>query len=192
MTSTKDEFFAEMNDVKRLTPHNQAEVAKKSEATPGHEVRRISAVRHKLLDTNFLSADEHIELLKSHDILSYKKDGVQHGVFKKLRLGYYQIEARLDLHRKSVDEARREVFQFVKDCMRYDLRTVLIMHGKGDRNENRDAVIKTYINRWLPEFEEVLAFHSAQKHHGGTGAVYVLLRKSDKEKQLNRERFGSR
>jgi hypothetical protein len=35
----------------------------------------------------------------------------------------------------------------------------------------------------------VQAFHSAQPRHGGTGAVYVLLRKSERQKQLNRERF---
>jgi hypothetical protein len=35
----------------------------------------------------------------------------------------------------------------------------------------------------------VQAFHSAQPQHGGTGAVYVLLRKSEEKKQENRERF---
>jgi DNA-nicking Smr family endonuclease len=192
MTDTKEKFMSEMADVKPLTPHNKADVQRTRQQTPGHEARRLAAVRHKLLDTNFLSTEENIELLKSHDVLAYKKDGIQHGVFRKLRLGQYPLEARLDLHKKSVDEARREVFQFIRDCMRYNLRTVIILHGKGDRNENREAVVKTYINKWLPEFTEVLAFHSAQKQHGGTGAVYVLLRKSDHEKQLNRERFGLR
>jgi len=39
---------------------------------------------------------------------------------------------------------------------------------------------------------EVLAFHSAQKRDGGTGAVYVMLKKSDDAKQDNRERYGVR
>jgi len=192
MSDAREKFMSEMADVKPLTPHDKAEIQKTAVETPGHAARRMAAVRNKLLDTNFLSADEHIEMLKSHDVLSYKKDGIQHGVFKKLRLGYYQIEARLDLHKKTVEEARREVFSFIRECNHYGLRTVIILHGKGDRNESRKAVIKTYLNKWLPELAEVLAFHSAQKHHGGTGAVYVLLRKSDKEKQLNRERYGSR
>lgn len=192
MSSTRDKFFAEMTDVKPLAPHDKADIKKSPKQTPGHVARRMAAVRHKLLDANFLATDEHIELLKSHDVLSYKKDGIQHGVFKKLRLGHYQSEARLDLHKRTVEEARKEVYGFIKECMQYDLRTVIILHGKGDRNENNEAIIKTYINKWLPEFDEVLAFHSAQKQHGGTGAVYVLLRKSDKEKQLNRERYGAR
>ena len=192
MASNKEKFMAEMADVKPLSPNNKAEVKKSLEQTPGHKARRAAAVKHKLLDTNFLVTDEHIEMLKSHDILSCKKDGLQHGVFKKLRLGQYPIEARLDLHKKTVEEARRAVFQFIRDCMDCGLRTVIIIHGKGDRKENSEAVIKTYLNRWLPEFTEVLAFHSAQKQHGGTGAAYLLLKKSDKEKQLNREHFGSR
>ncbi|WLQ14833.1 DNA endonuclease SmrA [Hahella aquimaris] len=193
MQEDKDDLFAEeMSGVKPLPRHNKADVKKTKEDTPGQEIRRKAAVRHKLLDLNFLSGDDHVEILKSNDLLEYKKDGVQHGVYKKLRLGQYQIEARLDLHRKTVEEARVEVFQFVRDCLRYDLRTVIILHGKGDRNQNQEAIIKSYVNRWLREFDEVLAFHSAQKQHGGSGAVYVLLRKSDREKQNNRERFGSR
>ncbi|WP_020407708.1 DNA endonuclease SmrA [Hahella ganghwensis] len=188
----EDSFASEMSDVKPLAPSNQADIKKNREETPGQLARRQAAVRHKLLDLNFLATDDHIELLKSNDILEYKKDGVQHGVYRKLRLGQYQIEARLDLHRKTVDEARREVFQFIKDCLKYGLRTVMVLHGKGDRNKQQEAIIKTYVNKWLPEFEEVLAFHSAQKQHGGTGAVYILLRKSDEEKQNNRERFGLR
>lgn len=192
MAGNKDKFFEEMKGVKPLGPHNKADIKKPSELTPGHKARQVAAVAHKTLDRNFLVASEHIDMLKGHEVLSYKKDGVQHGVFKKLRLGQYAIEARLDLHKKTVEEARREVFQFVRDCMEYDLRTVMIVHGKGERNENGDAVLKSYLNHWLPDFSQVLAFHSAQKRHGGTGAIYLLLRKSDTEKQLNRERFGSR
>jgi DNA-nicking Smr family endonuclease len=136
--------------------------------------------------------DDGIVLLQSHDVLSYRKDGVQHGVFRKLRLGLYQAEARLDLHRKTVEEARKDVWEFIRDCMRYELRTVIILHGKGDRNKDQTAVIKSYVDHWLRDLPEVLAFHSALTRHGGTGAVYVLLKKSDLEKQLNRERFGSK
>ncbi|MGB0189025.1 MAG: Smr/MutS family protein, partial [Aequoribacter sp.] len=39
------------------------------------------------------------------------------------------------------------------------------------------------------ELDAVQAFHSAQPQHGGTGAVYILLRKNEIQKQVNRERF---
>jgi DNA-nicking Smr family endonuclease len=113
-------------------------------------------------------------------------------VFRKLRLGQYPIEARLDLHRMTVEEARREVFAFINDCVRYGLRSVIILHGKGERNPDGIAQLKSYLAKWLPELDSVLAFHSAQKHHGGTGAVYVMVRKSERDKQHNREVHGSR
>ena len=45
---------------------------------------------------------------------------------------------------------------------------------------------------WLPQISEVLAFHSAQRHHGGTGAVYILLKKSDTKRKENLEKHQRR
>ena len=42
----------------------------------------------------------------------------------------------------------------------------------------------------LPDLDEVQAFASAQPQHGGLGAVYVLLGKSEKKKQENRDRLS--
>ena len=39
------------------------------------------------------------------------------------------------------------------------------------------------------QLDDVMAFHSARPHQGGTGAVVVLLRKSEEQKQRNREIF---
>lgn len=193
MSKTYDDdksFFDEMGDVKPLAGDKKADIKKKTEITPGHEVRRASAVRAQLLGLNPLAVSDHIDMLGPNDFLEYRRDGVQHGVYKNLRLGKYDIEARLDLHRLTVEEARREVFQFIRDCHKYGLRTVIILHGKGERNPDKVALIKSHLAKWLPELDQVLAFHTAQKRHGGTGAVYVLIRKSEKEKQENREKHG--
>ena len=193
MTS-KDErllFLEQMKDVRRIRRPNRAEVSTPKELTPGHLERQRAAVDAQVRDSNPLTASD-VDPLTAHDILSWQRPGVQHGVFRKLRLGQYPIEARLDLHRMTVEQARREVFGFVKDCVRYGLRSVIILHGKGERNPDGIAQLKSYLARWLPELDEVLAFHSAQKHHGGTGAVYVMVRKSDQQKQRNREIHGAR
>ncbi|MCH8499617.1 MAG: DNA endonuclease SmrA [Marinobacter sp.] len=192
--TTKDErltFLEEMQDVKRIRPRNEANVRASRQLTPGHLERQRAAAELPVRDANPLTADI-VDPLTSNDVLSFQRPGVQHGVFRKLRLGQYQIEARLDLHRMTVEDARREVFQYVRDCHRYGLRTVLILHGKGERNADGIAILKSYLAKWLPELDPVLAFHSAQRHHGGTGAVYLLLRKGDQEKQHNREIHGGR
>lgn len=192
--TTKEErlsFLEEMKDVRRIKRPNKADVAAPRDLTPGHLERQRAAVETPLKDSNPLTSDaQMVEPLGGRDVLSWMRPGVQHGVFKKLRLGQYAIEARLDLHRMTVEEARREVFGFVRDCVRYGLRSVIILHGKGERNPDGIALLKSCLARWLPELDDVLAFHSAQKHHGGTGAVYVMIRKGDRDKQRNREIHG--
>lgn len=190
--TTKDERLKFLEEMKGVTPirrPDRADVQPARELTPGHLMRQRAAVAEVERDRNPLTS-EHVEMLGPHDELSFKRDGVQNGVFKKLRLGQYALEARLDLHRKTVEQARQEVFNFIRDCLRYDLRSVLILHGKGERNPEGVAPIKSHLAKWLPELPDVMAFHSAQRQHGGTGAVYVMLRKSKEARQHNREVHG--
>ena len=189
--TTREAFLEQMQDVTPLPAANRAELTKPRKPTPGEAERRRAATRMQLLNLNYLREDE-VPWLGPDDWLAFKKPGVQNGVYRKLRLAQYPIEARLDLHEQRVEQARQEVWQFIRDCLRYEVRSVLIVHGRGERNKDRIAVLKSYVDYWLREIPEVLAFHSAQKHHGGSGAVYVLLKKSEREKQLNRERFGSK
>jgi DNA-nicking Smr family endonuclease len=185
--SDDDLFDQEMSDVKRFN-HNKISTNKVSEETPGKVLRRRLAVASELTADPLSSVE--VPLLKSNDILQFRRDGLQHGVFKKLRLGHYEFDARLDLHRMTIDTARREVFSFLQECYQYELRTVIILHGKGDRNPDKVATLKSHVALWLPQIDEVMAFHSAQRHHGGTGAVYILLKKGKQAKQLNRENHG--
>ncbi|MGI9213493.1 MAG: Smr/MutS family protein, partial [Methylococcaceae bacterium] len=117
-------------------------------------------------------------------------DGIQNGVFRKLQQGGYDIEAMLDLHGYTVEQARDELFRFIGDCLHHDVRSALISHGKGRNNKEQKPLLKSYLARWLPLFPDVMAFHSAQKFHGGAGAVYLLLRKTEKQKQKTREKLG--
>ena len=58
---------------------------------------------------------------------------------------------------------------------------MLITHGKGELRD-KPALLKSCVNHWLKELDSVLAFHSAQPHHGGSGASYVMLRKSSNKR----------
>ncbi|MCV2404059.1 DNA endonuclease SmrA [Marinomonas sp. C2222] len=144
-------------------------------------------------DRNHLSQD-YVEKVQPNDVLAYKRSGVQDGVFKRLRQGKYGIEARLDLHRHTVAQAREQVYQFVDDCMRNDIRVAIIVHGKGDRapTPEEQATLKSFINKWLRDLDPVMAFHSAQKFHGGLGAVYVLYKKTEKARLEDWEKHQKR
>ena len=68
----------------------------------------------------------------------------------------------------------------------------MIIHGKGQTSAEQDrcSILKGCTDHWLRELDIVQAFNSAQPQHGGTGAVYVLLRKSEEKKRENREKFS--
>ncbi len=121
--------------------------------------------------------EEPDELFESGDTLSYRADGIQDSVFRKLRRGQYRIEKELDLHGLNRDRAREAVSQFLALCQDQDLRCVRIIHGKGNGSPNSGPVIKSLLDGWLRKRRDVLAFCSARQVDGGTGAVYALLRR---------------
>jgi DNA-nicking Smr family endonuclease len=187
--SEKDLFLEEMSGVKPLQREPRERLIRQS-AEGNVELRRQAATETLHEKINPL-LDEGVDPLDAWYVLDFKRPGIQHGVYKKLRMGRYDIDARLDLHRMTVKQAREEVKQFIDEAGKLGLRTLLILHGKGQRKVEQEntAVLKGYVNHWLQQLEMVQAFHSAQPVHGGTGAVYVLLRKSADKKRENRERF---
>lgn len=181
-------FRKEMADVIPLKSQSMERLTQPPRRlTPGQIYRREAAQRsvheENALPTSF------IEPVDPEAVIRFQRPGVQNGVFRNLEHGRYHVEATLDLHLMTIEEARTQVYLFIRDCLRYEVRTALINHGKGGRR-GRQAIIKSCIARWLPLFPEVMAFHSAQRFHGGTGAVYVLLRKSEHAKELTRESLG--
>ncbi len=107
----------------------------------------------------------------------FSRPGLQYGLIRKLRRGQLSMHGELDLHGMSVPEAREALTGFLHDALARGLRGVRIIHGKGHGSPNRRPVLKTHINYWLRQRDEILAFCSARPVDGGTGAVYVLLRR---------------
>jgi DNA-nicking Smr family endonuclease len=183
-------FRTAMHDVEPIKVEEKVVLTPPRPADVTVEQRRQAAVAEGRQDANFLSG-EYVPPVEPLEILEYKRAGVQHGVYRNLRLGKYRIDARLDLHQMTVETARRALFQFIRDCMANDIRCALITHGKGEGRE-QPALLKSCVAHWLPQFEEVLAFHSAQRQHGASGATYVLLRKSERMRLENCERQHKR
>lgn len=179
--SDVDFFLSQMKDVKPIKVEEKVALVSPHQDKTSLEKRRKAATAELEKDKNFLSG-EYIEPLDPLSVIEFKRDGVQNGVYRSLRMGKYQIDARLDLHNMTVDQARNAVFQFVHDCMANDIRCALITHGKGEGRE-QPAQLKSCVAHWLPQLKDVMAFHSAQKRHGWVGATYILLRKSEKKKQ---------
>ena len=113
------------------------------------------------------------------DELLFSRNGVQNSVIRKLRRGHYRVEAELDLHRLTAEQARQVLLEFMRRCKQRHLRCVRIIHGKGLGSKNQQPVLKGRVNHWLQQWHDVLAFCSARPCDGGSGATYVLLRRSD-------------
>ena len=121
-----------------------------------------------------LFEDDRTEEVSGDQLIEFHRGGLQHKVLRKLRQGQYNVEAILDLHRMTVNEAREAVNQFLLRCIEKQTRHVLIIHGKGHGREN--PILKNRLNQWLRQIEFVLAFCSATPQQGSSGAVYVLLK----------------
>jgi len=187
--SDEDLFAEEMAGVTPLGREARVRLVKERLSEDQQRERR-QAAEHEELAVNPL-IDEGVAPLDAWHVLEFKRPGIQNGVYRKLRLGRYQVDARLDLHRLLVKQAKEEVFSFIAEAERLGLRTVLIVHGKGQSKAQGEqtAVLKGYVNHWLKELDAVQAFHSAQPQHGGTGAIYVLLRKNAEQKRANRLQY---
>jgi DNA-nicking Smr family endonuclease len=115
-------------------------------------------------------------LLDTDENLSYVRAGLGQDVVKKLRRGHWVIQAQLDLHGFRRDQAREQVAEFLRTCLRSGKRCVRIIHGKGLGSVNKEPVLKQKVKNWLIQKEEVLAFCQATAADGGAGAVIVLLK----------------
>ncbi len=127
-----------------------------------------------------LSDFSEIDLLETGEHASYTSPGVQRGVLRNLKSGKYAIQAEMDLHGLKREQAKKALVGFLADAQSRQHTCVRVIHGRGRRTAESAPVLKPAVTRWLMHHKQVLAFCSARDSDGGTGAVYVLLRKSKK------------
>jgi len=165
-------FREHLSDARKLE-HDKVHHAKKP-------IKPIPAQRladdKQVLDDMF-SDESYAEEVETGEELLFVRDGLQQKLIKQLRRGQLSITAELDLHGYIVADARVALTEFLKDCRRHGDRCVRIVHGKGHGSRQKLPVLKNKVNAWLQQRDEILAFCSARPADGGTGAVYVLLKR---------------
>ncbi len=107
--------------------------------------------------------------------MEFKRCTLPTKCLKQLKQGQIEVEATLDLHSYTVSEAAEQLRLFMQECLRRKLYCIHIIHGKGQMGDIEKPVLKNFVNDYLRQQKNVLAFHSARLKDGGTGAVYVLL-----------------
>jgi DNA-nicking Smr family endonuclease len=111
------------------------------------------------------------------EALRFHRPSVGRRTMRKLARGNFAVQGEIDLHGMTVPEAKAQLREFVNESVYRGHTCVRVVHGKGLGSGQRGPVLKGKVNNWLRRWNEVLAFVSTRQVHGGTGAVYVLLRK---------------
>jgi DNA-nicking Smr family endonuclease len=104
--------------------------------------------------------------------------GLDRRTAQRLKKGDIAVEASLDLHGLSQEEAHQALARFLARAAQAGRRCVLVVTGKGGKGG--EGVLRASVPRWLnaPELRaHVLAFVHAVPKDGGTGALYILLKR---------------
>ena len=173
-----DLFQKSMQGVKKMDTSNIAKIEKdkKKKIDAQTLAKRAAATGPMQTDHAELSDTQAmLNPVASQATLSYRIGTLQHKVFEDLKAGNLRWFEAVDLHGCTVEDARAAVLQIIQMAKDENQNVIKIVHGKGP-----EAILKTYVNGWLRQHRDVLAFVSAPEKQGGTGAVLVLLKRAEK------------
>jgi len=131
----------------------------------------------------FMAGEVEFDLEFSDEFLQGHVRGLDERTLRQLMAGALSVEAHLDLHGCNAEQAMDSVLFFVRESYLMGRRVVLLVTGRGLNSPGGLGVLKQEVQNWLtrdPLKRVVLAFCTAQPRDGGTGALYVLLRKRKK------------
>ncbi len=168
----KDLFRSAVGPVKRL--RHDAVSQQKGRPAPTPVQTRLD---EQQVIRDMLSEERDPADMETGEELLYARPGLQHSVLRRLRRGQLCVTTALDLHGMTAEMAKAAVAQFLREARLAGDRCVRIIHGKGKGSRLGQPVLKRKLDLWLRQRDEVLAFCSARPVDGGTGAVYVLLRR---------------
>lgn len=85
-------------------------------------------------------------------------------------------EARIDLHGLTRDEAWARLNSFVNDCIRRNLKKILIVHGKGNHSHGSDPVLGPMVRTFIEQNKSLGSSGHPDRSMGGTGATWVIIK----------------
>jgi len=96
---------------------------------------------------------------------------------RRIRRGRLEVDGTLDLHGMTLPQARAALSRFLAFARAEGARVVIVVTGKGRAGE---GVLRREVPEWLKEESlHVTGYAPAHQRHGGSGALYVRLRRTD-------------
>lgn len=118
---------------------------------------------------------------------------VDRGSERRMRRGGVELDSRIDLHGMTQAQALSSLSRFLNAAKVRGDRTVLVITGKGVSTKEtpteawsyreEPGVLRRKLPEWLgyPEIRNLVSGYStAHAKHGGSGAFYVTMRRSNK------------
>ncbi len=176
------------DEIEKMAVKKLSERSGVSNKTVNKNVPKISGVSHKNTnknavkkDTNFNIkiidiplSDNYTNVLSQEESVSYFSEGfgLEPSVLKQIKSGEYPVDQKMDLHGDTIESSRKKLIHYFQKAETTQARFLLLVHGKGHQ-----AKLKNHVIHWLKQIPLVLFFCSAQPKDGGTGALYVFLKK---------------
>ena len=129
---------------------------------------------------NLVNGSLEMDITFSDEYIEGSVPGFSPKLMRRLKRGQIPVQDHIDLHGLTRQEAEKRVRDFLLQTHRLGLRCVLIVHGRGHNSPDSFPVLKERLPVWLnrgPARKIVLAFATARPYDGGTGAIYILLRR---------------
>ena len=171
-------FRSEMRGVKPIK-HDKADISKKAKNQKQLKQLRENATnsltREKIIDG---LSDQFVIDVEAEETLYWSNNGVQEGQISKLRSGQIPFEGSIDLHGLTIEQSHQLIWEFLEEASKLEVRCVRVTHGKSLRKDKSKPILKSYLNTWLRQHQQILGFCSCLPKHGGTGAVYILLKRN--------------
>ncbi|MFO7601859.1 MAG: Smr/MutS family protein [Candidatus Desulfacyla sp.] len=130
--------------------------------------------------SDLVSGVAEMDIAFSDEYIEGSVPGFDRKLMQKLKQGLFPVQDHIDLHGCTRAEAELKVTDFLLASYRLGLRCVLVVHGRGLNSEDHIPVLKERLPVWLnrgPVKRIVLAFSTSRPFDGGTGAIYILLRR---------------
>ena len=163
--------------VKKMKPQStiqSAEEQTKAKTEPKIKTQTDYRQSVKLVPTKTVTASVETKLA---DFRIGETSGIDKASARRLRRGQMQIEDRLDLHGLSQEQAHKQLISFINQAVQRNFRHVLIITGKGRQGH---GILRHQAPIWLkdpPLRQHINAISYAQPQDGGTGALYIRLKR---------------
>jgi DNA-nicking Smr family endonuclease len=160
----------EMGDVEPIDP---------SDSQEKRATRRAQAGGHTQSKPATTPPSPHAQSREEAPDAGGRRPGLGARDLRRLRAGKLRPEESIDLHGLTRIAARERLHMSLTRMSRTGVRCVLVIHGRGNRSESGEPILKAALQDWLEEpplDRIVVARAPARPRDGGEGATYLVLR----------------